>query len=104
MYIVKIAVRSGVLRNLGEVGPSNSLMHYTYILQSQKDQSYDVGVTSSLKRRYQEHNSGGVRYTKSKMPWSLVWFGSFVEKERAVAFEIYLKSSSGHAFRNKRLI
>jgi len=79
-------------------------MHYTYILQSTRDQTYYIGVTSDLKRRLQEHNAGGVRYTKSKRPWNVIWYGSFVTKEKAVAFETYLKSSSGHAFRNKRLV
>jgi hypothetical protein len=35
-----------------------------------------------------------------------IWFGTvpFTTKEKALAFEKYLKSSSGFAFRNKHLV
>ncbi len=34
----------------------------------------------------------------------LVFYAAFVSAKRARAFEKYLKSSSGKAFRNKRLL
>jgi putative endonuclease len=79
-------------------------MHYVYILQSYKDLNFYVGVTSDLKRRFNEHNSGGCKYTSSKSPFKLTWYGAFINKELACGFEKYLKSSSGSAFRNKHLI
>jgi len=79
-------------------------MHYTYILQSQKDKSYYMGSTSDLKQRIKIHNQKGARYSSSKAPFELVWYGAFKSKVKSQAFEKYLKSSSGFAFRNKRLI
>lgn len=79
-------------------------MYYVYILQSQKDKTYYYGFTEDLKRRITEHNSGKVEYTKKHNPYVLVWYCSFTEKEKALAFEKYLKSSSGFSFSRKRLI
>lgn len=79
-------------------------MHYTYILQSQKDRTYYVGHTHDLKSRILKHNDGSVVYTSSKRPFKLVWYSAFAKKKGAIDFEKYLKSSSGFAFRNKRLV
>jgi Predicted endonuclease containing a URI domain len=79
-------------------------MYYVYILQSELDGSRYTGVTQDLKRRVIEHNNGGAKYSKSKRPYRLIWYSAFIAKEKAYAFEKYLKSSSGSAFRNKHLI
>jgi len=76
-------------------------MFYVYILQSEKDKSKYIGITSDLKRRLREHNSGSSRYCSSKCPYKLIWYCTFLEKLKAYSFEKYLKSSSGHAFANK---
>ena len=46
-------------------------MFYIYILQSLTDNSYYVGCTENTSRRISEHNSGKVRSTKTRQPWSL---------------------------------
>ena len=79
-------------------------MFYVYILQSQKDNSRYFGTSIDLKRRLAEHNSGNAKYSDSKRPYKLIWYCAFTEKTKAYNFEKYLKSSSGHAFANKRLI
>lgn len=79
-------------------------MHYVYIIQSQKDKSKYVGSTEDLKRRLQEHNRGGVRFTSSKTPYVLVWYCAFRNKKKAIDFEKYLKQGSGFAFVRKRLV
>ena len=78
-------------------------MHYTYILQL-KDNSAYIGFTSDLKKRIKTHNQGFVQSTKKLRPVKLIYYSSFISKEKAVSFEKYLKSSSGTAFRNKRLV
>ncbi|MCL5782238.1 MAG: GIY-YIG nuclease family protein [Patescibacteria group bacterium] len=40
-------------------------MYYVYILQSKANQSYYIGVTSDLKRRLKDHNSGNSKYTST---------------------------------------
>ena len=79
-------------------------MYYVYILQSEKDGSKYIGVTSDLKHRLLEHNSGRAKYSKTKRPYKIIWYGAFRYKDVAYSFELYLKSSSGYAFTNKRLL
>lgn len=79
-------------------------MYYVYILKSKKDGSRYIGATKDLKRRLQEHNSGSARYTESKIPFVITWYCVCKDKLKAYNFEKYLKSSSGYAFTNKRLI
>jgi putative endonuclease len=82
----------------------NGFMFYVYILESIKDGSKYIGETENLKRSFKEHNNGLARYTNSKKPFKLAWYCAFNNKKRAYDFEKYLKSSSGYAFTNKRLI
>jgi len=79
-------------------------MYFVYILQSQKDQSFYIGSTENLKKRVTEHNAQKTKSIASKTPYVLAWYSVFRNKEKALAFEKYLKSSSGFAFRNKRLV
>jgi len=50
----------------------------------------------------ERHSKGEVHYTKDKLPVQLVTYTAFSDKYKA--FEKYLKSGSGMAFRNKRLV
>ena len=79
-------------------------MYYVYILKSSKSGKYYVGWTSDLKRRFQEHNQGLSFATKPYTPWKLVFYASFENQKLAKDFELYLKSGSGKAFTNKRLV
>lgn len=78
-------------------------MYYAYILQL-KDGSYYHGYSDNLKSRLKAHQQGIVLSTKNLRPVKLVSYAAFLSKSKAVAFEKYLKSSSGFAFRNKSLI
>ena len=77
-------------------------MHY--LLQSERfpDQRY-IGVTADLKQRIPDHNAGKSPHTSKFVPWRLETYLAFSNKEKAVAFERYLKSGSGHEFARKRL-
>lgn len=78
-------------------------MYYTYILKL-KSNKYYVGHSSNLKQRLTTHKSGGVSTTKGCKNIKLIFYASFQNKNKAIKFEKYLKSSSGFAFRNKHLI
>lgn len=78
-------------------------MYYAYILQL-KDKSFYHGYSNNLKQRLKEHLNGNSESTKNLRPIKLVFYAAFYTKDKAVKFEKYLKSSSGFAFRNKRLI
>lgn len=78
-------------------------MYYVYILHLENDQYY-TGFTQDLKTRIKRHNQSSTTTTKRIKPIELEFYAAFKTKEKALAFEKYLKSSSGFAFRNKRLI
>jgi len=79
-------------------------MYIVYILQSLKDRSYYTGITTNLKLRLKDHNLGTSKYSLSKKPFKITWHCIFNDEKKAIHFEKYLKSGSGIAFRNKRLI
>lgn len=78
-------------------------MYYAYILQL-SDKSYYIGSSENLKNRLLAHENGSVKSTKNLRPVKLIFYAAFTTKRLAIAFEKYLKSSSGFAFRNKRLV
>ena len=78
--------------------------HYVYILRSIGDrQRHYTGCTEDLSRRLLKHNNGEVPYTSKYRPWEIKTAIAFKDRERAVAFEPYLKSPSGRAFAKRRL-
>jgi putative endonuclease len=80
-------------------------MWYVYIIRSSSssEQIY-IGATANLKERIADHNAGKSSHTAKFVPWELLWYSAFPDKFRALEFEKYLKSHSGRAFANKRLI
>jgi len=80
------------------------MYYYVYILQSiiNHDKFY-VGYSKDVKERLIKHNEGGEKYTSSYKPWKIKNTISFDDKEKALAFEKYLKSHSGRAFTKKHL-
>ena len=74
-------------------------MFYTYILRSisHPEQRY-IGSTSDLKSRLAKHNAGEVPHTSKFKPWKVEAYFAFETKEKAAAFEAYLKTGSGYAF------
>ena len=60
------------------------------------------GITANLDERLRVHNAGRSPHTSKYRPWKLVLHLRFQDEQRAVEFERYLKSGSGHAFANKR--
>jgi len=78
-------------------------VYYVYLLKL-KNNAFYVGFSSDLKTRIGEHQKGNVPRTKKLKPLKLVFYAAFESKIKALHFEKYLKSSSGFAFRNKRLI
>ena len=78
-------------------------MHYVYIFQLENGQHY-IGCKQNLKERLEKHKHHAVPTTSRIRPEELAFYAAFKSQEKAYAFEKYLKSSSGFAFRNKRLI
>ena len=68
------------------------------------DGSNYTGCTANIFDRLDRHTKGQIDYTASRLPVDLIVTISFNNKYRDYDFEKYLKSASGRAFLNKRLI
>lgn len=78
-------------------------MYYTYVLKSKLDGKYYVGCTENLKKRFEEHNSGKVEATKSRVPLNLVYYEAGISKEKAFKREKYFKTGYGRRFLDTRI-
>ena len=70
-------------------------MYKVYILQSQKDKKFYIGVTSDLEKRLKYHNSGKNKSTKYRAPFILVYSEEYTDKNEAYKREFFLKSPKG---------
>jgi putative endonuclease len=71
---------------------------WTYVLQSQQDGSFYVGITSHLRARIKDHNAGRNRSTAAGRPWVLLHREEFPDHASARAREKFLKSGMGREF------
>lgn len=79
-------------------------MYFVYIAKLDNNKFY-TGFTSDIVERIKRHKRKNPTLTTTKNKIiELVFYVAFKEKKRALDFEKYLKSSSGFAFRNKRLV
>ena len=77
---------------------------YVYILQSEKEpERFYTGFTEDVERRLRDHNTGRDPHTVKHHPWRVKTYIGFSDRSQALAFERYLKTSSGRAFSKKRL-
>lgn len=74
-----------------------------YILKCSNETFY-VGCTNNLDARFLRHSKGQVISTKQRLPVEIWTYIVFNDKYKAFIFEKYLKSGSGRAFLNKRLV
>jgi len=78
-------------------------MKHVYLLESINfPEATYIGLTDDLRKRLAAHISGRAIHTNKFKPWRLVTYLGFADEAKAVAFERYLKSSSGRAFAKKR--
>ena len=69
--------------------------YYVYTLLSLKDNRFYTGMTTDLKNRLQQHARGEVKSTEHRRPVKLIHYEYFIQKEDAMAREIFLKSGFG---------
>ena len=78
-------------------------MHYTYVIQSKKDNRWYTGYASDLRKRFNDHNAGKVNSTKNRGPFELIYYEACLDKRDAIARERYLKSGMGKRYLKNRL-
>jgi len=69
-------------------------MYYTYLIQSQKDRSFYVGITKDPTGRLNYHNRGYLRTTALKRPWKLVFVRKHSNYQEARKHEKWLKKKN----------
>lgn len=66
-------------------------MNYTYIVRC-SDGTYYTGWTNNLEKRINDHNSGkGAKYTKPRLPVTLVYYEELPTKKEAMKREYAIK-------------
>ena len=78
-------------------------MQFVYLLKCADNTTY-TGCTQNIEERLKRHENKQVLYTSSRLPVKLITYIAFSDKYQAFQFEKYLKSGSGKAFSNKRLL
>jgi len=79
-------------------------MWYVYILRSIVDKNLYIGSTNNILRRLTEHNSGKVDSTKNRIPFNLEVYIAVKDQAKAIELEQYLKTGSGRALLQKRIL
>jgi putative endonuclease len=69
-----------------------------YIIFSENLNKYYVGSTSDLERRILEHNRGKEKFTKTGVPWKIVYVEDFEELIEARKRELYIKKQKSRKF------
>ncbi len=78
-------------------------MNYVYVLRSGKDGGFYIGYSANLRKRFDEHMTGGSFATSYRRPWLLIYYEAYLERDDALGRERYLKSGSGRRFLKAQL-
>lgn len=78
-------------------------MYYTYVIESQKSHRWYTGSTNDLRKRLKQHNEGKSTWTKSYVPWDLIYYEACLNEEDTRSREKYLKSGMGKRYLKNRL-
>jgi putative endonuclease len=77
--------------------------YYVYVLRSKLDGKFYTGFTYDLEKRLQDHNSGKVTSTKSRVPFEIVYYEVSYCIDDATHREKYLKSTYGKRYIKNRI-
>ena len=74
------------------------MKYFVYVLKSEKDSSFYIGISKNPEYRLKEHNYGGSKYTKGRKPYKLIYKEEFPDRISARIREKYLKSGVGREY------
>ena len=69
------------------------VMHYVYVLKSERDGNMYVGCTADLRERITLHNAGQVKSTQARRPFKLIYYEACLGQKDALRREKYLKTA-----------
>ncbi len=73
-------------------------MFYVYVLWSDKLNKRYIGQTENVQQRLINHNKGKNQFTKSGIPWKLIYVEELPDRTSAIKRERFLKSGQGRKF------
>jgi putative endonuclease len=76
---------------------------YIYVLQSELDKGFYVGMTKDLKLRFEQHIKGTVESTRDRKPFNLIYYEACLHINDARRREKYFKTYHGRMFLKRRL-
>ncbi len=68
---------------------------FVYVLRSQKDGKFYIGLSDAVERRYLQHQMGMNTSTYCRRPFTLVHYEAFISKRDAERRERYFKTAKG---------
>ncbi|QQS50534.1 MAG: GIY-YIG nuclease family protein [Bacteroidota bacterium] len=71
-----------------------------YILRSKTLNKFYTGQTDNLERRMEEHNRGKTPFTKSGIPWILIYSIPLESRAEAMKLEKQIKKRGAERFLN----
>ncbi|MFI5196084.1 MAG: GIY-YIG nuclease family protein [Chitinophagales bacterium] len=74
------------------------MMFFVYVIRSNVNGHFYVGMTENVADRLARHNRGENKLTKAHRPWELFFFESYDTRGEARKREVYLKSGIGKEF------
>jgi len=69
--------------------------YYIYLIESENDGIWYVGLSQNPKERLIQHNAGKSKFTKGHIPWLLLFEEKIGSLSEARKKEKYYKSSAG---------
>ncbi len=73
-------------------------MYYIYVLRSDKDKKLYSGYSDNLKRRFDDHNKGKVDSTRSRTPFTLIYYEAYINQQDATTREKFFKTQWGRNY------
>ncbi len=70
-------------------------MYFVYVLKSEKDKKFYIGITNNIEKRLKQHNDGNNFSTKYRKPFILVYYEIKENRQEARKREKFLKSGCG---------
>ncbi|MFC4871009.1 GIY-YIG nuclease family protein [Negadavirga shengliensis] len=72
--------------------------YFVYILESEVDGTYYVGVSEDPDKRLKKHNLPHKGFTGRKRPWKIVYVEKFPGKTQALNREKFIKAQKSRVF------
>lgn len=73
----------------------NEAIYYVYLIESDKDGVWYIGLSANPEERLKQHNAGKSKFTKGHIPWKLLYQEKVGALKDARKKEKYYKISGG---------